>query len=995
MRKIIFVLIVLLLLAPSVLGFQDLFKNECSTTSTDYRYYNDTAGSITSTVDININDIDLASKRIFTVQLINLKWDTSTITDHPRIYLQDDSNNFITRVHASSLSPDGIWYYQEGGGLVGWAGVNSVQDINYNLSFVVSLGTSNVTNFTITNKTTQNNASNIDNLAERDFGEIRIYRGEGTITWDGVYVYNGTTCPAGTPPSSSSLNMSSTPLPIQNHTFSNTTGAFSINVNSTTTFGCTLNINKTINQTKSSLAAGTNIQPAFNVTFGSGEFKFNYTINCSGSDGNKQNSSSFDFFADDVLPVITWANPHTANSTIVVVSNNATFTTNINISDTNLYSYYLNFTTGNNNSVKFNYTNTSVKGSASINLWEKLNLTSLAGTMTATLKVCDGHTSNYISLSPPEINKNELNFDSVQILTSDVNDVPSYKKSTDRYSFIFSSLSATNTKRFTIKSNDYIDIIENSKYKGHLIINDKWVDFEAPFINSVVVNRVSWNEVTVDVTAKYSLSKWEFNSIGEINCITQNKKFFLLTTSETYEENVLSQQFTTFVLNISYDKDFITEINATLNYNNTVYAVNSTNYTTFFLYSYTLQTPEINTNSTNITFYWNYSVNNVKYNTSFKNQSVYKALIDNCTISQNYIINFTIKDDVNNSARIGSLSIYNEWQIGNTIYNYSKAFIGSSTYALCLFPLFGNISLDSQMSYTSDGYSNKTYYLVDYLADNVTDLIDLYLTTGTTLVQFRVTDFNDIAVENAYIKVLRYDLPTNTYRTIEILKSDSEGYAYGNIILNIQDYKFIVDYNGVTKLITEPTRITSTTKRFRINLGTEIFGNYNDISNIGFTPITFNNATKSFSMTYASSSGSSSEVCMSLIKRTTNGDIDLGTNCVISAGATVTNNITGSVGSNTYIATAYTVITENNYFLDDETVSFDKEYKTFGKSGIFFTAMMVIGIVGIFVWNPVGAIVGAVLVLCLSIILKIFFVSFTTIVVIIIIGVITIYRLRN
>jgi len=49
-------------------------------------------------------------------------------------------------------------------------------------------------------------------------------------------------------------------------------------------------------------------------------------------------------------------------------------------------------------------------------------------------------------------------------------------------------------------------------------------------------------------------------------------------------------------------------------------------------------------------------------------------------------------------------------------------------------------------------------------------------------------------------------------KTIETLKTDEQGEALGNIVLDTAWYKFMVEYEGVTYLDTTPTKMTSTTR---------------------------------------------------------------------------------------------------------------------------------------------------------------------------------------
>ncbi len=96
--------------------------------------------------------------------------------------------------------------------------------------------------------------------------------------------------------------------------------------------------------------------------------------------------------------------------------------------------------------------------------------------------------------------------------------------------------------------------------------------------------------------------------------------------------------------------------------------------------------------------------------------------------------------------------------------------------------------------YSAPGYETRTYYftLINRTHTNLT----LYLlkNTSATTVTATVYDEFDQEIESAFIKILRYDQPSNSYRIQEIVETNTQGQATFSAVLNDEYYKFIIEY---------------------------------------------------------------------------------------------------------------------------------------------------------------------------------------------------------
>lgn len=402
---------------------------------------------------------------------------------------------------------------------------------------------------------------------------------------------------------------------------------------------------------------------------------------------------------------------------------------------------------------------------------------------------------------------------------------------------------------------------------------------------------------------------------------------------------------------------------------------------------------DINSSLGNESFYFTITA-------ALHNFSYYYFTLTNCTPFGTVVLNFTMMDELANTRLENTnLSIWfnitSSFYIGTRTFNLS--YFSGNDYLVCI-PngTATNFTAYAQMKYSGNGttnYDEKNYYLVDYpLSNSSIENIFLYLTNGTTQVKLQVRDYTDEPLSDVYIKVRTYDLGTNSYKTTEIVKTDSDGDAYAQMILNTEWYSFILEYDGEIILQTLPTKITSTTRTFRVNLETDYFASYDVVQGVIYD-LSFTNATTSFSFTWSDPTGGVETGCLKLTRRTINGDTVLNTTCVSSTSSTILMNISdGMVGSNTYIGDAYITIGGQSFLLDSLSQTFNNTFKTFGASGIFLSFLVILTLVMVGIWSPVIAVVMMILGVIATNVMGIFYLNWVYMVTLVILGVITIYR---
>lgn len=784
-----------------------------------------------------------------------------------------------------------------------------------------------------------------------------------------------------------------------------------LNVNLTITssagFNVYLVVNDKLNQSKLSNFPGSDINIGFNLSFDSSTAEAYHYYFVTANNQTAENSTNNTFYIDNVNPTIT------ANFSNNTARFNTPLNGSFNLTDGFLlYSY--NFSI---DGLQFDYKNNLATTQYVYNL--SLDVSNLSiGNHTLKLTIADGHTAKKLGGDfkvKDGIFNNKLGYEfydrgGVEINHQDVSvfDKFTTKKEKDRYTFDFTPNKNKDSYTFTVDSDlDKIEIVNTeSKYKNYLIIGNHWLDFvlaDQPQ-STVEITRVNDFEVIVTVGNLNPAETYRFSSIGDLNIIEQTFGFSNVNMTTTHSSPVaeLSSQTPTLAINIS---GTLQTTNASLYYNGTLQTVTKYFFNGYDFYNASFITPQLTGDGTSQVreLIWQYDLNfttGVETGNLTLNQTVNIVGIDNCSTYSMRVYNITLRDEDTEAVLNGSIAGYFQvWS--NVPANYVDVNLSwshgttNSPVGICISANSSTYYSYGQMEYSSPGYETKNYYFSNTTFDNFTNLLDLYLTNDTSQVTLTVTDFNDNVVEDVIIKVLSYDLDTNTYKTTEILSTDSDGVALAEIVLNSKWYAFILEVNGEIVLQTKHTKITGTSKNFRINLDTNYYDQYDVVEGTSFSLI-FTNSTKTFSLTYNDPTATIQEACLKINRRNIGGDFFIGQTCSSSTAATIIHNITEDVGSNTYVATTWIVVDNGETFpLGTLSVNFDNTYKTFGQSGLFASFLLILTMIFVGIWSPVVAVVLLTIGVIASVILKIFYLSWEVLVSFVIIAIISIYRMRK
>ena len=583
----------------------------------------------------------------------------------------------------------------------------------------------------------------------------------------------------------------------------------------------------------------------------------------------------------------------------------------------------------------------------------------------------------------------------------------------DRYKFDFQPATPSATQNFVVTSDSPIIIKEKAGYYNDrwLIMGDHWMDFVVDNEPNAKVSFKRIDDFNIDVTIDglKNPERQIYSSIGDLNVVTQNYTFFITNATNTYSSAVQIYEQQTITLNINTSA-LILQTNASLNWNGSSRSSTKTSYSNYDSYVATFVTPNvINSLTENITFFWNYTINGTVNNFSGsvkENQTLYRIGIDNCSTYTAMAVNITTQDASNDTYINSNINMHLTAWIdliqNSTSFNLSWTG-GHARYGICIYPNSSAYNITAQMIYSATdtglGYESKTYYLTNTSLNNVTDYLQLYFEVGTTPVTFSVLDENDDTVSNVKIKVLRYDVGTDSYVTTEILNTDSDGQAIGQIVLNTQQYMFILELDGKIVFESDPTILTTTTKTFRIHLGTDVFSDYTTAKDTT-GDVSWDNATLTFTFIYSDASGGVNDGCLKVIRRTANsaiGDVVLSDACTTSSAAVLTYTIVEAVQTHTYVAVGSVLIDGEEFVLDTETVSFDIVFKTWGLEGVMMVFLLVLtfAMIGVSSTSPQVAVFLMMIGFVGSVAMKLFGLGWIPLIVFMILGGVVLYRISR
>jgi len=230
-------------------------------------------------------------------------------------------------------------------------------------------------------------------------------------------------------------------------------------------------------------------------------------------------------------------------------------------------------------------------------------------------------------------------------------------------------------------------------------------------------------------------------------------------------------------------------------------------------------------------------------------------------------------------------------------------------------------------------------------------------------------------VPGAFIKMLRYYPGENSYRTVEIAKTDETGKTLGKMVLADVFYKFIIEKPaGLVKLNTDVLRMLSLTRSFGISFAVNYLDTWNKIGSIS-TSVTCTKGTNTCRVTWSDENNIVQDVTWEVWRTNGLDDELLSTQTSSSASGTLTYTITEDTLGNAYTAIGYIesntgpskydagisgLIYPDNPFFNDQDSKIGSLFSLLLLVVVVVFALIDFGAIGVAIGGMVGLAVGSI-----------------------------------
>jgi len=584
------------------------------------------------------------------------------------------------------------------------------------------------------------------------------------------------------------------------------------------------------------------------------------------------------------------------------------------------------------------------------------------------VQVADGHTAKYID--DYEVKRGGLFHNSDIRFTTKENEISikakdrlltdsfNYERKQDRYEFIFNPSparqkpkiderligdvkddprAAYNSFTFIVETKQPSNIVyrPDSEYYMWIVSGNNWIDFLGEGINNnlVQMNRVSENIIEVTVYYEPELKELRFNSIGDLNIVTLNYQFYVISVQTNYIPTLITG--TPQTVQIIVDATgapqtySFNQVNATFKYDDVPISLSKSANNNIFTFTSSEFLAKSVTSDENVTLETNVQIINQDLVTIYNNQSVIPLVIsvidgsDTCETDFVPTLNLFGFDEVNPNQELnfsGNIAFDLLSESGTNYLSLGFSLPGnlniSNHYTLCLFPENANLLTDIAIEYSAPDYSERKYIIKDYLLNNETSNLNLYLLndTITSDIILNVYDRNrGTALDGAIVKIQRYypqfaNLTSAAYRTVQIEETDVNGQSLAKLVLGDVWYRFIVEYpSGTVVYVGNIERVLSVNKDIPIALTGKSLVTYRELVNMN-GDVTYNANTQTFTFLWNNPANTDITGVLRVYQDTGFRRILVHEENITSSSATIAYQIPGNITNQKYVAEGWVII---------------------------------------------------------------------------------------
>ncbi len=471
------------------------------------------------------------------------------------------------------------------------------------------------------------------------------------------------------------------------------------------------------------------------------------------------------------------------------------------------------------------------------------------------------------------------------------------------------------------------------------------------------------NNLSFISTIQTNLTVYANDTFGNLNSNFTQWDFRILEINQTFNNLTIEGSTETFNITVLTNETTLTVVN--LNYNASIFSGTISNLgDDFYFITRTMSIPNFNEES-NVSFFWEFTdSSSFEANSTLNNQTVQVITLDNCGSNTVLIYNYTLRDEENQSIIINNfteieinIDFFSEDRSVD-ILNFSRKYEEINPAQVCLNINLSSTkySIDSIVKYQeTESYVIEYYNIQGFILQNSTIPQDIGLfdltTPDSTDFQITFKDENFVQVPDALIQIQRqYISENNTFKIVELPKTDANGETIGHFVRNDVVYNLIVikegvilgTFNNIIAFCADFTigdcqisldALTSSTLTFNYDETTGlVFPNY---------PL-FNSTTNQVTFQFLTVDGSVQTVRLNVTRNDVFGNITICDDVLTTAGGTLACTVP-SVGDTLLIATVSTggdsVLLSN---IDIDNVNF-------GSTGYivwFFLSLILILMVG-------------------------------------------------
>lgn len=244
------------------------------------------------------------------------------------------------------------------------------------------------------------------------------------------------------------------------------------------------------------------------------------------------------------------------------------------------------------------------------------------------------------------------------------------------------------------------------------------------------------------------------------------------------------------------------------------------------------------------------------------------------------------------------------------------------------------------ITYNASGYGQREY--VYTVTNQSTTTLSLYLLSSSLddLVLNTVFDTQARKVQGAIIKMQKKNLTGTNYYIVEMCTTNILGECLLHVNLYDTTYRFLIDYDGETKLNSNDTKVSANTLSFIINLRASLLTQYYELNSISYS---LTNGTNSFIFVWNDAYGNTQTGCLQTIRRDGSALTVYNNSCSSSASGTITQTFNNATGDE-WIGIAYIITEDGSNFVLSSLSIVTSEFKAqFGRNGLYLFGFIVLG----------------------------------------------------